>query len=130
MLVERRFRDAVSAFYLEPAPGIDPDALRGRIAGAVEGVQVRSMAQFNMQVGSIMSQLDLVIAPDSAVAHLAGGLGMPTFVALSTQSEWRWMAEREDSPWYPTMRLFRQKTLGDWDDVFRRMAEVLRQALA
>jgi hypothetical protein len=82
-----------------------------------------------LDTAAIMTQLDLVIAPDSAVAHLAGGLGMPTFVALSTESEWRWMAEREDSPWYPTMRLFRQQILNDWDDVFRRMADVLRQAL-
>jgi tetratricopeptide (TPR) repeat protein len=82
-----------------------------------------------LDTAAIMTQFDLVIAPDSAVAHLAGGLGIPTWVALSTQSEWRWMADREDSPWYPTMRLFRQKTLGDWDDVFRRMAGALRQAL-
>src|SRR5262249_23959157 len=83
-----------------------------------------------LDTAAIMTQLDLVIAPDSAVAHLAGGLGMPTWVALSTQSEWRWMAERADSPWYPTIRLFRQKTLGDWDAVFRRMDGMLRLALS
>ena len=82
-----------------------------------------------LDTAAIMTHLDLVIAPDSSVAHLAGGLGLPTWAALSTQAEWRWMADREDSPWYPTMRLFRQKTLGDWDDVFRRMAEALRRAM-
>jgi ADP-heptose:LPS heptosyltransferase len=76
-----------------------------------------------------MSLLDLVITPDTAAAHLAGGLGVRTWVALSAVGEWRWMLEREDSPWYPTLRLFRQTTLGVWDDVFDRMAETLRQKL-
>jgi Flp pilus assembly protein TadD len=79
---------------------------------------------------AIIRLLDLVIAPDSAVAHLAGALGARIWAALSTIPEWRWMAGREDSPWYPTMRLFRQKTLGDWDDVFRRMKDVLAARLS
>jgi Flp pilus assembly protein TadD len=83
-----------------------------------------------VDTAAIISQLDLVITPDTSVAHLAGGLGVPVWLALSTVGEWRWMLEREDSPWYPTMRIFRQKKLGDWDDVFRRMAEILRRVLA
>ena len=67
--------------------------------------------------------------PDTAVAHLAGGLGVPVWLALSTVGEWRWMLDREDSPWYPTMRIFRQTRFGEWDVVFRRMADVLRQGL-
>lgn len=78
---------------------------------------------------AIISLLDLVITPDTAVAHLAGGLGIPVWLALSAVGEWRWMVERQDSPWYPTMRIFRQTTLGDWDGVFRRMADVLRGQL-
>ncbi len=78
---------------------------------------------------AILSLLDLVITPDTAVAHLAGGLGIPVWLAISTVGEWRWMVHREDSPWYPTMRIFRQTALHDWDGVFRRMAEVLRQQL-
>ena len=78
---------------------------------------------------AIVSQLDLVIAPDTAVAHLAGGLGVPVWAALSTVAEWRWMIDREDSPWYPTIRLFRQTRFGDWDDVFQRMADALRVVL-
>ena len=78
-----------------------------------------------LDTAAIVSQLDLVIAPDTAVAHLAGGLGVPVWTALSTVAEWRWMIDREDSPWYPTMRLFRQTKLGEWDDVFRRMASAL-----
>jgi hypothetical protein len=83
-----------------------------------------------LDTAAIMSQLDLVITPDTAAAHLAGGLGVRVWLALSTLTEWRWMADRCDSPWYPTMRLFRQTTLGDWDGVFRRMADALKPELA
>ncbi len=72
-----------------------------------------------------LEALDLVIAVDTAVAHLAGGLGVPVWVALPFASDWRWLKEREDSPWYPTMRLFRQRNRGDWPDVFERMASAL-----
>jgi Flp pilus assembly protein TadD len=78
-----------------------------------------------METAAIMSHLDLVITPDTAVAHLAGALGLRVWVAVCTLGEWRWPAGREDTPWYPTMRLFRQSTLGQWDDVFQRMTEAL-----
>jgi Flp pilus assembly protein TadD len=80
-----------------------------------------------LDTAALISLLDLVITPDTAVAHLAGGLGIPVWLALSTVGEWRWMMERDDSPWYPTMRIFRQARYGEWDAVFRRMADVLRQ---
>ncbi|MHB1557404.1 MAG: tetratricopeptide repeat protein [Isosphaeraceae bacterium] len=83
-----------------------------------------------VDTAAILSLMDLVITPDTAVAHLAGGLGVPVWLGLSTVGEWRWMVEREDSPWYPTMRIFRQTRFGDWDGVFRRMADVLRTGLA
>ena len=82
-----------------------------------------------LDTAAIVSQLDLVVTPDTAVAHLAGGLGVPVWNALSTVAEWRWMLDRADSPWYPTMRLFRQTQLGDWDDVFNRMARALEVEL-
>jgi Flp pilus assembly protein TadD len=82
-----------------------------------------------IETASIMSHLDLVITPDTAVAHLAGGLGFPVWVALSSVGEWRWPAGREDNPWYPTMRVFRQTTFGDWDGVFRRITNALKQEL-
>jgi ADP-heptose:LPS heptosyltransferase len=72
-----------------------------------------------------MKGLDLVICLDSAVAHLAGALGVPVWVALRFAAEFRWLLDREDSPWYPTMRLFRQRTPGDWAGVFDRLAESL-----
>jgi hypothetical protein len=70
--------------------------------------------------------LDLVVTSDTAVAHLAGALGVPTWVALPHAPDWRWLLGREDTPWYPTLRLFRQGAPGDWGGVFARMAETLR----
>jgi len=78
------------------------------------------------ETAAIMCSLDLVISPDTAVAHLAGGLGVPVWVALPYSCDWRWLSGRDDSPWYPTMRLFRQAKLGEWEPVFRRMAEALK----
>ncbi len=82
-----------------------------------------------METAAIMSHLDLIITPDTALAHLAGGLGRPVWTGLCTVDEWRWLAGREETPWYPTMRLFRQATLGDWAGVFRRMTDDLREEL-
>ena len=76
---------------------------------------------------AIMRNLDLVITCDSAPAHLAGSLGLRVWVALPFAPDWRWMLERTDSPWYPTMRLFRQSTLGDWDGVFARIQVALSE---
>ena len=78
-----------------------------------------------MDSAAVMRNLDLVISADSAIAHLAGALAVPTWVAIPLAADWRWLNDREDSPWYPTMRLFRQKTWGDWDEVFERMAAEL-----
>ena len=72
-----------------------------------------------------MQSLDLVVSSCTAVAHLAGALGVPVWLALSKAPDWRWMHQRDDSPWYPTMRLFRQTELGHWSDVFDRMAVTL-----
>ena len=72
-----------------------------------------------------MERLDLVVSIDSAVAHLAGALGRPVWVALPFVAEWRWLTKRSDSPWYPSMRLFRQPRFGDWDSVFRHIATAL-----
>jgi ADP-heptose:LPS heptosyltransferase len=67
---------------------------------------------------AVMSHLDLIITCDTALAHLAGALGRPTWVALKFVPDWRWLLDRTNSPWYPTMRLFRQSRPGDWDGVF------------
>ena len=73
-----------------------------------------------------MKNLDLVIACDTSIAHLAGALGVPVWLALPLVPDWRWLLERPDSPWYPTMRLFRQTEFGQWDDLIERMAVQMR----
>jgi tetratricopeptide (TPR) repeat protein len=72
---------------------------------------------------AVMASLDLVVTIDTSIAHLAGALGRPVWVALKRIPEWRWMLGRDDSPWYPTMRLFRQSAAGDWAGVFGGMAD-------
>ena len=74
---------------------------------------------------AIIQNLDLLITVDTAIAHLAGALGKPVWVLLPKVADWRWMMEREDSPWYPSMRLFRQKESGDWAEVVERVKQEL-----
>ncbi len=76
---------------------------------------------------AVMESLDLVITADTALAHLAGALGRPVWLALKYASDWRWLLEREDSPWYPSMRLFRQNAPGDWAGVFAGVEAALRE---
>lgn len=78
-----------------------------------------------LDTAALVSELDLVISVDTAVAHLAGALGKRVWLLNRSSSEWRWMRHREDSPWYPTMRIFRQEQRGDWQPVIRRIAEEL-----
>jgi hypothetical protein len=66
------------------------------------------------------------VTPYNAIAHLAGALGRPTFVALMHVPEWRWLLDRDDSPWYPATRLFRQSRAGDWSGVFARITDAVR----
>jgi len=79
---------------------------------------------------AVMQCLDLVIAPDTSIAHLAGALGRPAWLALKYVGEWRWLLDRSDSPWYPTMRLFRQPASGDWDGLFADMQTELAALMA
>jgi hypothetical protein len=77
-----------------------------------------------------VQSLDLVITVDTAVAHLAGACGTPVWVLVPTFTDWRWMTERDDSPWYPSARLFRQRELGRWDTVLAEVAQALRDCVA
>jgi Flp pilus assembly protein TadD len=79
---------------------------------------------------AIIANLDLVITCDTAIAHLAGATGAPVWTALSRGADWRWGRAVETTPWYPTMRLFRQQVLGRWGDVFESMAARLRELVA
>jgi Tfp pilus assembly protein PilF len=74
---------------------------------------------------ALIANLDVVVAVDTAVVHLAGAMGKPVWTLLPFVADWRWLRERPDSPWYPTMRLLRQKSLGDWGDVIQRIAQDL-----
>lgn len=78
-----------------------------------------------LDTAAVMTCLDLIITSDTSIAHLAGALGRPVWVALRHVPDWRWMLDRPDSPWYPTMRLFRQTRPGEWAPVFAAMAQAL-----
>ncbi len=78
-----------------------------------------------IDTAAVMQSLDLVITSDTSVAHLAGALGCPVWVALKHVPDWRWQLEGDRIVWYPTMRLFRQTQRGDWEGVFARIAEQL-----
>jgi tetratricopeptide (TPR) repeat protein len=80
-----------------------------------------------MDTVAVIKNLDLVIAPDTAIAQLAAALGAPVWLLLSYAPDWRWMLGRDDSPWYPTMRLFRQRRLGEWNDVMAKVRDELER---
>jgi ADP-heptose:LPS heptosyltransferase len=82
-----------------------------------------------MDTAAIITQLDLVVTVDTAIAHLAAALGIETWVLLPEPADWRWMLTRTDSPWYPTMRLFRQTTRGDWEGLMREVTVALAARL-
>jgi tetratricopeptide (TPR) repeat protein len=83
-----------------------------------------------MDTAAVIRNLDLVVSPDTAIAHLAGALGAPVAIALSFSPDWRWGRQGEDSAWYPNARLFRQRSLGDWQDVFERIAQAVQRRQA
>src|SRR5262249_22645705 len=78
------------------------------------------------QTAAVGAQLDLVISVDTAVAHLAGALARPVWTLLTFAADRRWLLDRDDTPWYPTMRLFRQEQRGDWAGVLRRVRQALQ----
>ena len=78
---------------------------------------------------ALCSLMDLVVSVDTSVAHLSGALGKPTWVLLPYTPDWRWMLGRNDSPWYPTLALYRQVVAGNWDDVLNRVATDLSNRL-
>ena len=82
-----------------------------------------------MDTAAIMKNLDLVITSDTSVVHLAGALGVPVWVAMPYAGDWRWLRHRSDSPWYPTVRLFRQEKSGDWEGVFEQIRAALDETM-
>jgi ADP-heptose:LPS heptosyltransferase len=98
---------------------------------AVEDFSQQLDAEATMvDTAAVIKNLDLVISSDTAVVHLAGALAAPIWVALPFSPDWRWLLERDDNPWYPTMRLFRQPRLDDWTSVFERITAALTETAA
>jgi hypothetical protein len=89
--------------------------IRGRIT------DLRPEIKDFADTAALIQRLDLIVTVDTSVAHLAGALAKPTWLLLAAAPEWRWLLEREDSPWYPTLRLFRQKQPGEWSEVVERV---------
>ena len=135
-----RFRSCPIEWFsnLFDVPGVEFFSLQwgprsGEISPYLDRDNVTSLSDSLTNFGetaAFIDQLDLVIAIDTAVAHLAGALGKPVWTLLAFGGEWRWLFRREDSPWYPNMRLFRQRILGDWRPVFIRLKTALSQLAA
>lgn len=118
--------DGVRLFSLQKGFGAEQLAqVQGRFPIIDLGSRLDETAGAFMDTAAVMKQLDLIITSDTSIAHVAGALGVPVWLALSLVPDWRWLLQREDSPWYPSMRLFRQTTWGDWPAVFAGISAAL-----
>ena len=99
------------------------DADRSVLGGLPKLVHLGDEIGGFADTAAIISLLDVVISVDTAVAHLAGALGKPVVILLPYAADFRWMRQRDDTPWYPTARLMRQPAFGDWDSVIARLSE-------
>ncbi|HWX68433.1 MAG TPA: tetratricopeptide repeat protein [Steroidobacteraceae bacterium] len=116
----------VSLLSLQKGPGCEQLAqvpFADRIVDL--GTDLDPGADAFLDTAAVMASLDLVVSCDTSIVHLAGALGRPVWTALTLSPEWRWLLERNDSPWYPTMRLFRQSTDGDWGAVVTAIVRAL-----
>jgi tetratricopeptide (TPR) repeat protein len=126
----------VRLISLQKDAGLDQLRALDQLRTAAEDLRVELLGeefdagpQAFLDSAAVMTHLDLIITCDTALAHLAGALGRPTWLAVKHVPEWRWLLERSDCPWYPSMRLFRQSRRGDWEGVFAAMqAELARIA--
>jgi len=119
--------EGVQLVSLQKGQGVEQIA---EMAGRFSILDLGSRFDDFAATAAALVHLDLVVTVDSAVAHLAGALGVPVWLALPFVPDWRWLLDRDDSPWYPTMRLFRQQKRGDWPGVFERITATLRNLLA
>jgi tetratricopeptide (TPR) repeat protein len=103
-----------------------PDSDRDTLRGAPDIIDLSENLESFADTAAVISQLDLVISVDTAVAHLAGALGVPVWILLPTAADWRWLTGRGDSPWYPSARLFRQEQPGDWSGVASQVRAALK----
>jgi hypothetical protein len=123
---DRRAIDPALLGRLAALPGVALFSLQpgARIPGAVDAAASDLLA-----AAARVRALDLVVTADTMMAHLAGALGVEVWTLLHAEPDWRWMEGRSDSPWYPTMRLFRQPRAGDWESVVAQVADELRGRL-
>jgi tetratricopeptide (TPR) repeat protein len=117
----------ISWFSLQKGPAVQQ--MRG-LPAQFPLVDASSASRDLGETAALMATLDVVISVDTSIAHLAGAMGVPVWVVLPRLADWRWMDEREDSPWYPTARLFRQKISGDWRAPVARMRDELQKLAA
>lgn len=116
----------VSWFFLQKGAAQDELGELPELAlGDIEITSLGAEIEHFTDTLAIVQSLDLVITVDTSVAHLAGAAGVPVWILLPTCTDWRWMTARTDSPWYPSARLFRQRTLGRWDEVIEEVARAL-----
>ena len=138
VLAERQL--PLPAFHtLAAIPGVELISLqKGAPTRDIKGVAFRDKirtidadpnpeADFFLDTAAVMMNLDLVVGCDTSIVHLAGALGRPVFTAVPIVSDWRWMLNRDDSPWYPTMRVFRQTAAAQWGPVFESIAKAARE---
>ncbi len=112
---------------LQKGEGVEQlDELGGQFEVARLGDDVDEASGAFMDTAAVMKNLNLVITSDTAVAHLAGALRVPVWLGIHVAQDWRWLLDRDDTPWYPTMRLFRQQRFGEWGEVFERIQAELR----
>jgi len=116
----------VQFFSLQKGPAA---AALGAVRGGCEVVDVGSDLTNFAETAAAIENLDLIIGVDTAVVHLAGALGKAVWTLTATPADWRWLETREDSPWYPTMRLFRQSSPGQWDNVIAQARLALEEAV-
>ena len=118
----------VQFFSLQKGPPADElNTLAARLDVVDLGSTIDETTGAFVETAAVLKNLDLLITCDTAIAHVAGALGVPVWVVLSNVPDWRWLLERDTTPWYPTMRLFRQTKQGDWPGVMERVAEALER---
>lgn len=128
----------LTAFMAALPPGVEPVVLQGEIPmhdqAALEGASGWLHDPAGLEgfasTAAWCAEVDLVVSVDTSIAHLAGALGRPTWILLHQASDWRWLTDRDDTPWYPQTRLFRQSEPGRWGDVVRRVRSALEAALS
>jgi hypothetical protein len=118
----------VRLYSLQKGPGREElNALAGPLGITDLGRELDEKTGAFVETAAVLKNLDLLISCDTAIVHVAGALGVPVWVAVTLTPDWRWLLGREDSPAYPSLRLFRQGAFGDWAGVFRRMAEEVQR---